>query len=80
MRLGLITGVIVRIDTNSLSVTPVAKIGEHCDEQYEESMTLSYEGFVCYARCILRVLDAHLTAAQLGTRRRERFPSNLPYE
>lgn len=28
---------IVRIDTNSLSVTPVAKIGEHCDEQYEES-------------------------------------------
>ena len=35
--LGLITGVIVRVDTNSLTATPVAKIGEYCEEQHEES-------------------------------------------
>lgn len=34
---GLITGVIVRIDTNSLTATPVAKVGGPCEEQYQES-------------------------------------------
>ena len=34
---GLITGVIVRVDTNTLTASPVAKIGDFCEEQYEEA-------------------------------------------
>lgn len=33
---GLISGVIVKIDPDALTFEPVAKIGEHCEEQYEE--------------------------------------------
>ena len=33
---GLISGLIVRIDTGALTAEPVAKIGRPCDEQYQE--------------------------------------------
>ena len=33
---GLISGLIVRIDTAALTAHPVAKIGGECEEQYQE--------------------------------------------
>ena len=63
---GLITGVIIRIDTNNLSASTVAKIGSLCEEQYQESqcgrvlgMTFTKSGklLVCDAVFGLYMID-----------------------
>jgi len=57
---GLITGVIVRIDTSSLTATPVAKIGSPCrvDEQYLESKCGRVLGMTFTKKGKLLITDA----------------------
>ena len=63
---GLMSGVIVKIDPDALTFEPVAKIGEYCEEQYEEykcgrplgmSFTKSGKLLVCDAIFGLYILD-----------------------
>jgi len=63
---GLMSGVIIKIDPIALTFKPVAKIGEYCEEQYEEhkcgrplGMTFTKEGklLVCDAVFGLYMLD-----------------------
>jgi len=63
---GLMSGVIVKIDPDALTFEPVAKIGEYCEEQYEEykcgrplgmSFTKTGKLLVCDAVFGLYLLD-----------------------
>jgi len=63
---GLMSGVIVKIDPEALTMEPVAKIGEDCEEQYEEykcgrplglTFTKSGELLVCDAVFGLYMID-----------------------
>lgn len=84
---GLITGVIVRVDTNTLTASPVAKIGEFCEEQYEEArcgrvlgMTFTKTGklIVCDAVYGLYMID--LDKRTEGNRISEsRYDHNVEY-
>ena len=79
---GLITGVIVRIDTNSLTATPVAKVGGPCDEQHQESRCGRVLGMTFTQTGKLLVCDAvfGLFLIDLDKRTEENRISNSKYD
>jgi len=84
---GLITGVIVRVDTTSLTATPVAKIGGACAEQHEEArcgrvlgMTFTKKGrlLACDAVFGLYMIDLDKRAEE-NRISESRYDTNVEY-
>ena len=84
---GLITGVIVRVDTTSLTANPVAKIGGACAEQHEEArcgrvlgMTFTKKGrlLACDAVFGLYMIDLDKRAEE-NRISESRYDTNVEY-